>query len=62
MDGNWPSVEADISKKIKAGATSRGAEISASQVQQAARDSVRAIMMIRASACAAIYAHPIRWA
>ena len=48
MDGNWAALETDMGKKIKAGAQSRGAEISDSQVQQAARDSVRAIMMIRA--------------
>ncbi|MBN9021071.1 MAG: 2-oxoglutarate dehydrogenase E1 component, partial [Rhizobiales bacterium] len=48
MDGNWAALETDMGKKIKAGAQSRGAEISSSQIQQAARDSVRAIMMIRA--------------
>ena len=48
MDGNWAALEQDLGKKIKAGVASRGAEISEKQVQQAARDSVRAIMMIRA--------------
>jgi 2-oxoglutarate dehydrogenase E1 component len=48
MDGNWAALETDMERKIKAGAASRGAGISESQVQQATRDSVRAIMMIRA--------------
>ena len=48
LDGNWAALEADLGKKIKAGVAARGAEISDERVQQAARDSVRAIMMIRA--------------
>ncbi len=48
LDGNWGATEAVIGEKIRKGVTSRGAEISPGQVQQAARDSVRAIMMIRA--------------
>ena len=48
MDGNWAAIEADMGRKIKAGVTRRGAFISDSHVQLAARDSVRAIMMIRA--------------
>jgi len=48
LDGNWGALEQDLGKKIKAGVASRGAEVSEKQVQQAARDSVRAIMMIRA--------------
>jgi len=45
LDGNWLATAAE---KIKAGVTSRGAVISDGAVQQATRDSVRAIMMIRA--------------
>ncbi len=48
LDGNWGATEAAIGEKIKKGVARRGAEISDGQVQQAARDSVRAIMMIRA--------------
>ena len=48
LDGNWGATEAVIGEKIRKGVTSRGAEISPGQVQQATRDSVRAIMMIRA--------------
>ncbi len=45
LDGNWLASAAD---KIKAGVNARGAVISDGAVQQATRDSVRAIMMIRA--------------
>jgi len=48
MDGNWAALEQDLGKKIKAGVASGGAGITEQQIQQAARDSVRAIMMIRA--------------
>jgi len=48
LDGNWGATEAVIGEKIRKGVTGRGAEISPGQVQQATRDSVRAIMMIRA--------------
>ncbi len=48
LDGNWAALEQDLGKKIKAGVATRGAEVSEKQIQQAARDSVRAIMMIRA--------------
>ena len=48
LDGNWASVEAKTVEKIKAGVAVRGAELSPEAVQQAARDSVRALMMIRA--------------
>jgi 2-oxoglutarate dehydrogenase E1 component len=48
LSGNWAALEAELGKKIKAGVAGRGTEISDARVQQAARDSVRAIMMIRA--------------
>jgi 2-oxoglutarate dehydrogenase E1 component len=47
LDGNWPS-EIKVGEKIKAKATEGGVEVSAKAVETATRDSVRAIMMIRA--------------
>ena len=46
LDGNWPKVEAVIVDKLKGKAAE--AKVPAGDVNQAARDSVRAIMMIRA--------------
>ncbi|MGO4571918.1 2-oxoglutarate dehydrogenase E1 component [Microvirga sp. 2TAF3] len=48
LDGNWAQVEKAVGDKIKAKAQNKGAEISQEQVLQATRDSVRAIMLIRA--------------
>ncbi|MGF9756259.1 2-oxoglutarate dehydrogenase E1 component [Microvirga sp. 0TCS3.31] len=48
LDGNWAQVEKAVGDKIKAKAQTKGAEISQADVQQATRDSVRAIMLIRA--------------
>ena len=48
IDGDWTRVEKHLGDKIKGKAQARGAEVSAQDVQQAARDSVRAIMLIRA--------------
>ncbi|MDP3545830.1 MAG: 2-oxoglutarate dehydrogenase E1 component, partial [Phreatobacter sp.] len=50
LDGNWAAVEKAIGDKLKAKAADKGkgAEITAEQVQQATRDSVRALMLIRA--------------
>ncbi len=50
LDGNWAAIEKAVGDKIKAKAADKGkgAEISAEQVQQATRDSVRALMLIRA--------------
>lgn len=48
LDGNWAQVEKAVSDKIKAKAQAKGTEISQEQVLQATRDSVRAIMLIRA--------------
>jgi len=48
LDGDWAAVEKHVGEKIKAKAQANGVELSAEGVQQATRDSVRAIMMIRA--------------
>lgn len=48
LDGDWSRVETLLGDKIKGKAQARGVEVSAKDVQQAARDSVRAIMLIRA--------------
>ncbi|WP_068084980.1 2-oxoglutarate dehydrogenase E1 component [Polycladidibacter stylochi] len=47
LDGQWPA-EAVVSKKIKANAEAKGQTLSNEDVLQATRDSVRALMMIRA--------------
>ncbi|MGE0846184.1 MAG: 2-oxoglutarate dehydrogenase E1 component [Flavobacteriaceae bacterium] len=48
LDGDWSAVEKAILGKLKEKASKRGIELSEDSVQQATRDSVRAIMMIRA--------------
>ncbi|PBC05727.1 2-oxoglutarate dehydrogenase E1 component [Mesorhizobium sp. WSM3860] len=48
LDGNWGLVEKHIEKKVKEKAVVNGATLSDADVHQATRDSVRAIMMIRA--------------
>src|SRR5918997_1174149 len=48
LDGNWAQVEKAVGDKIKAKAQDKGAEISQAEVLQATRDSVHAIMLIRA--------------
>ena len=48
LDGNWTEVASATSNKIKAGVAARGGEISDGAVTQATRDSVHALMMIRA--------------
>jgi len=48
LDGNWGPVEKVVEKKVKAKAEEAGKAISEAEVLQATRDSVRAIMMIRA--------------
>ncbi|MGH6781271.1 MAG: 2-oxoglutarate dehydrogenase E1 component, partial [Sphingomonadaceae bacterium] len=48
LDGHWGVVEKVIGDKLTAKAKAAGAALSASDVQQATRDSVRAIMLIRA--------------
>ncbi len=48
LTGEWLEVERAVGDKVKARAQARGADISASEIQQATRDSVRALMLIRA--------------
>jgi 2-oxoglutarate dehydrogenase E1 component len=48
LDGNWGLVEKAIGKKVKDKAAASGHAMSEDEVHQATRDSVRAIMMIRA--------------
>jgi 2-oxoglutarate dehydrogenase E1 component len=48
LDGNWAQVEKAVGAKIAAKAQAKGAEISGADVTQATRDSVRALMLIRA--------------
>jgi 2-oxoglutarate dehydrogenase E1 component len=48
LDADWAEVEKDIGNKVLATAQARGVEISAGAVQQATRDSVKALMLIRA--------------
>jgi len=48
LDGNWAAVETAVSDKIKAKAGAKGAEVGSAEVMQATRDSVRALMLIRA--------------
>ncbi|GGF02088.1 2-oxoglutarate dehydrogenase subunit E1 [Stappia taiwanensis] len=48
FDGNWAPVEKALGDKIKDKAKARGEVITEADVQQQTRDSVRALMMIRA--------------
>jgi 2-oxoglutarate dehydrogenase E1 component len=52
LDGNWPAVEKVVGAKIESRAKEtvkdKGGEVSQASIQQATRDSVRALMMIRA--------------
>jgi 2-oxoglutarate dehydrogenase E1 component len=48
LDADWGEVEKSIGDKVLATAQAKGVEVSAGAVQQAARDSVRALMLIRA--------------
>ena len=48
LDGDWLEVEKTVGDKIKAKALTKGVEISSAEVQQATRDSIRALMLIRA--------------
>jgi len=48
LDGNWVQIEKAVGTKLAAKAQTKGAEISAADVHQATRDSVRALMLIRA--------------
>jgi 2-oxoglutarate dehydrogenase E1 component len=48
LDGNWAQVEKSLGAKIAAKPQAKGAELTAADVHQATRDSVRALMLIRA--------------
>ncbi|WP_316178862.1 MULTISPECIES: 2-oxoglutarate dehydrogenase E1 component [unclassified Bradyrhizobium] len=48
LDGNWAVVEKKVGEKIAAKAQTKGVELSLADVNQATRDSVRALMLIRA--------------
>src|SRR5665647_907067 len=48
LDGEWAGTEKKIGEKISAKAQSRGVELPPTDVQQATRDSIHALMLIRA--------------
>jgi 2-oxoglutarate dehydrogenase E1 component len=48
LDGQWAETEKKIGEKILAKAQVKGVEISATEVQQSTRDSIHALMLIRA--------------
>jgi 2-oxoglutarate dehydrogenase E1 component len=48
LDGDWPTIEKDLGDKIRAKAQAKGTEVSVTHVQQATRDSIHALMLIRA--------------
>jgi 2-oxoglutarate dehydrogenase E1 component len=48
LTGEWAETAKALGDKLKATAQTRGVELSAEQVQQATRDSIRALMLIRA--------------
>jgi 2-oxoglutarate dehydrogenase E1 component len=48
LDGNWVEIEKAVGGKIAAKAQAKGAELTSADVHQATRDSVRALMLIRA--------------
>ncbi len=48
LDGNWAQVENAVGEKIRTKSEGTGKTLSTEEVNQATRDSVRAIMMIRA--------------
>jgi 2-oxoglutarate dehydrogenase E1 component len=48
LDGNWAEVGNGVGIKVKAQAQSRGAELSSADIERATRDSIRALMLIRA--------------
>jgi 2-oxoglutarate dehydrogenase E1 component len=48
FDGNWHEVEKGLGEKIKSKAQAKGVETSPAGVQQATRDSIHALMLIRA--------------
>src|SRR5262249_45089772 len=48
LDADWAEVEKTVGDKVKARAQAAGVELTAADVQQATRDSIRALMLIRA--------------
>ena len=48
LDGNWAEVEKVVGTKLAAKAQAKGPELTAADLHQATRDSVRALMLIRA--------------
>src|SRR5947208_6387442 len=48
LDGNWVQIEKAVGGKLAARAQVKGAELTSADVHQATRDSVRALMLIRA--------------
>src|SRR5436853_5118310 len=48
LDGQWAETEKSIGDKVRAKAQGAGVEITAADVQQATRDSIHALMLIRA--------------
>ncbi|MEP0234694.1 MAG: 2-oxoglutarate dehydrogenase E1 component [Parasphingorhabdus sp.] len=48
FDGNWAPIEQKLGDKLKKKSEAKGAPMSDAEVHQATRDSVRALMMIRA--------------
>jgi 2-oxoglutarate dehydrogenase E1 component len=48
LAGDWGEVERAVGDRLKAKAQARGVEVSAANVQQATRDSIHALMLIRA--------------
>ena len=48
LDGDWAGTEKKIGEKISAKAQGKGVELSPTDVQQATRDSIHALMLIRA--------------
>jgi 2-oxoglutarate dehydrogenase E1 component len=48
LDGNWAEVEKAVGTKLAAKAQAKGSELTPADVHQATRDSVRALMLIRA--------------
>jgi 2-oxoglutarate dehydrogenase E1 component len=48
LDGHWAEVEKSVGTKIAAKAPAKGTELTPADVHQATRDSVRALMLIRA--------------
>ncbi len=48
LDGDWGETEKTVGDKVRGKAQAAGVEVSAAEVQRATRDSIRALMLIRA--------------